>query len=362
MSEPEFTPDQMLIPNEVWQGLPAHQSYYQELTDLPDSVYMITFLRHPESQQVVLPDGYNWYILSWHLEQIDYEWLDKQNKNIILLFDGTFENYPFKQNITPIRYISWHKQLQRIKEWHGYKTKYSAAYAHKFSCICSRITQSKLLVFTAIAEYHNAGDNLLVLSDWLEEKNVHHWQMTNNKTLDQLTEIFKQKYYGKKISIDDYTQVNNYQMFTSNPWQPMCQDAVINFTNESYHYSYMVENNKSHIRPGPFITEKTIKCLAAGQAFIPVGQYKTYKSLADLGLKFDYQFDTSWDLEPGNISRLGSIVSLVKFLRDFSIQDLITATKESTIHNIEYLNTGAFADACDKINSRSADKIYKLIS
>jgi hypothetical protein len=351
----------MLIPDVVWQGFPNQQTYYSELTDLPNNVLMISFLRSPSGQGVVLPDGYDWYILSWHLEQIDYEWIDQQEKNIILLFDGEFENYPFKKNITPIRYISWHKQLEKINEWHGFKNKYSSDYKNKFSCVCSRITQSKLIVFTAIAEYHDLNDNLLILSDWLEEKNVHHWQKCNNSTLDNLTEIFQNKYYGKSFKVDDYTQNKNYQHFTSNPWQKLCQDAVLNFTNESYHYSYMVDHKGSYVRPGPFITEKTLKCLAAGQAFIPVGQYKTYRSLTDLGFNFDYEFSTSWDLDSGNLSRLESIVNLVKSFKNYSIQDLIDATKHSTIHNIEHLNTGDFSKACNKINSASAEAIYKLV-
>ena len=60
---------------------------------------------------------------------------------------------------------------------------------------------------TALAEYMGTADTLLSLSDWIEEKNVHNWQPTGQSVLDNLTEIFRSKYLGKKWSIDDFVQV-----------------------------------------------------------------------------------------------------------------------------------------------------------
>jgi hypothetical protein len=349
---------QMLVPL-PWRGnsSQAHITNMSWINDLSQKVYLALWQRWPDQD---LPVGYDAYLVSFHLEAVDVEWLDRQcrcvDAPIIVLFDGSYYDYPCARNLYPITYLYWHHQLDLMLNWFG-KSTYHKEKTHKVSAVCSRITQSKLLSFTAIAEYIGSDHALLVLSDWLEEKNVHHRLPTGNKILDSLSNIFWTKYYGTEFKIDDYRQDLNFQRHTANFHHTLYQKAAIHFTNESYHYSLM----NGHRRPGPFITEKTLKPLAAGQPFIPVGQFDTYGTLSRLGFQFEYEFDTSWDLDPGNLSRLENIIKLIKELSNWSVSDIEEATKKSTIHNLEHINSGDFAKMCEKHNQNSVNQILDLL-
>ena len=187
---------------------------------------------------------------------------------------------------------------------------------------------------------------------------MHNWQDTGNDTLDNLTTIFRNKYVGQILKIDDFDNTTqNSQHITGNPWQHLYTDCAINFTNESFHYSGMQENNSAYIWPGPFITEKTLKCLLAGTAFIPVGQFETYATLGKLGLEFNYGFNTIWDNDPGNLSRAHSIIDLIDCLNQFDINQLVSITKESNNYNQNYIITSQFKRNCQKQNDETIEKI-----
>jgi hypothetical protein len=204
--------------------------------------------------------------------------------------------------------------------------------------------------------------SLIVLNSWLEEKNVHGWQATGNAKLDQLTQTFRDCYQGLEIKIDNFDNATqNQQNITGNPWQPLYQDCAIHFTNESFHYSGMVEGEKQYIYPGPFLTEKTLKCLLGGTAFVPVGQFETYHTLEMLGLQFDYDFDTSWDLDSGNLSRTESIINLIDNLNQYSVEQLLSKTQESTQYNQNYILSNNFFDRCQQKNKESVAQIFDLI-
>jgi len=242
-------------------------------------------------------------------------------------------------------------------KWFGPITKIPRDKKYLASAYCSRITQSKLLIFTALAEYVGLDRSMLTLHTWLEEKNVHDRQPCGVQTLDQLSEIFFSKYFGRIIQHDDYTQNKNCQAYTADYTGPAYQDCAIHFTNESYHYSLMGE----HIRPGPFFTEKTLKCLAAGQTFVPVGQFDTYGTLERVGFKFDFGFDRSWDADPGNLSRLQSLVRLIENLADMTSQDMISSGIQSCQHNLDHVLSGNFSKTCNNINDQSIQKVLSIL-
>lgn len=350
--------NQMLVPC-PWQGHPnqcdfANMSW---LRDLPSRTYLALWQRWPETD---LPIGHDAYLVSFHLEAVDTDWLDRQCQRlaapILVLFDGSYYDWPHALNLHPIPFFYWHHQCHKMVHWFGKVTEPKKK-THKASAFCSRITQSKLLIFTALAEYFESDQCFLVLSDWLEEKNTHHRALTGHKPLDDISAIFWSKYWGKIYSIDDYDQSLNHQSHTANFHTDPYQKTALHFTNESYHYSLMGR----HCRPGPFITEKTLKSLAAGQAFVPVGQYDTYGTLTRLGFQFDYDFDTSWDSDAGNLSRLASIMDLIKNLSNWSVADIEAAVTASSRHNLEHLNSGDFSKTCEQLNENSINQVLDML-
>jgi hypothetical protein len=337
--------------------IPVHPGYEWVKTLPNKQIYFALFQRSPNP----LPAGYDYYIVSFHLEAVDLSWLKQQQVTgpIIVLFDGNDYGCSIP-NVHFLPFFYWHHQLERINQWFGVHPKQQPK--HKFSAVCNRITQSKVWITTKLLEVSRES-SLIKLSSWLEEKNVHAWQLTGNKTLDDLTEIFVNKYRGKEILIDDFVNAqHNVQNITGNPWQPLYQDSAVHFTNESFHYSGMFENGKHYVWPGPFITEKTLKCLLGATAFVPVGQFETYKTLSQLGFEFDYNFDIAWDLDPGNLTRAEGIVNLIDYLNQFDIRALELLTLESNRFNQNHIISGKFFQICNQTNLESLDQIFKLIA
>jgi len=354
----------MLVPLSVegTQGsIPLHLGY-EWIKQLPNkNIYFSLFERWPSSSQFKkhdLPNGYDYYVVSFHLEAVDVEWLKQQQVNgtIIVLSEGNH----YQLQIPGVHFVPfyyWHHQLAQMQQWFGVKEKNKPRY--KFSAVCNRITQSKIWITTKLLETASAESLIVLNSQFLEEQNVHGWQDTGNLVLDQLTQTFRNRYLGQSIKIDDFdTRNNNYQTFTANPWQPLYQDCVINFTNESFHYSLM----QDYIWPGPFITEKTLKCLLGGTAFVPVGQFETYRTLTELGLTFDYGFDTAWDSDPGNFTRAQGIVSLIDELNQLSIEELVKKTQGVNQYNQNHIVSGEFFKQCEQRNAESIEQIHHLIS
>lgn len=351
-------PQEMLVPLPVAGTINTIGNHvgYEWIHLLPfDNIYFALFQRWPDTN---LPAGHNYYIVSFHLEVIDLDWVKKQSTMvdgpIFVLADGQHYNY----NIPNVHFLSfyyWHYQLNQMQEWFGIQDKPTPTY--KFSAVCNRISQSKVWITTKLLEDAKA-ESLLILSDWFEEKNVHNWEHTGNVLLDNLSDTFRHKWAGKQIKIDDFVnETDNKQSITGTPWQPLYTDAAVHFTNESFHYSNMGE----YVWPGPFITEKTLKCLLGATAFIPVGQFDTYGTLSRLGLQFDYDFNTTWDADAGNITRSASIVDLIDYLNQYTVDQLLSKTQESSKYNQTHIVSGNFFKNCQLINNETIDKLRDLL-
>jgi hypothetical protein len=359
---------EMLVP-QIWRGpaLDIPFAEYQWIKSIPGRVWCGLFEKMPSKANnfLHLPDNYDIYIISFHLEPIDLEWIDEVSKTLhaplIILVDAFDIDYPVKNNVFIMSYIYWHRQLELGMTWFPKSANLVKTKKYMASAVCNRITQSKLLITTALLE--EFGDSCLIaLNNLIEEKNVHFRQSTGNVVLDNLSKIFWQKYQGKKIAIDDFeSATQNYQRNTINPWIPLLQDTVLHFTNETLAYSFMQTDHKKFIYPGPFLTEKTLKCLLGGTAFIPVGQYNTYGALNRLGLNFAYTFDISWDQDPGNLSRLESIIQLIQWLKNYTPHEIFDMVKDSTNYNYDLVWSGDFSRNCQTHNADTVDKILSKL-
>lgn len=333
--------------------------------ELGKDVYFALFLRLPGVINLELPKGYRLYVLGFHLEPLEPGWLEKQLNDldapVIVLNDCEYYDFPLPKNARVYTYYGWQHQIDQIIEW--FPQRQSRNVTHKVSCLCNRITQSKLIVFTALLEYLGEKECLVKLSEWLEEKNVHHREPSGNKILDNLSSKFYQNYLGKTYKVDDFNNtLHNYQRVNSNPWNPFYLNVALHFTNESYHYSLMSSASENIIRPGPYLSEKTLKCLVAGVPFIPVGQFRTYANLRKLGLEFDYGLDLSWDNDPGNLTRLEKIVHMIRELANYTKEDIMEMTRSSTEHNTDMIWSGEFQRLSRLHNETVRDQILKEYS
>jgi hypothetical protein len=333
---------------------------YTWVNKIPNKkIYLSLFQRWPTDN---LPLDYDLYIISFHLEAVDVGWLTAQskkiNKPIIVLLDGTSNNYSIP-NVRFLSYYYWHIQLDKMKEWFGYNSIDQRNITHNASAFCNRITSTKLIIFTALAEYIGAENCILVLHNWLEEKNIY----AKNQVpviLKNLFDIFFIKYYGNEYTVDDFTNDLNYQQHTANPWQPSYQKCALHFTNESFDTSSLGVN-ALYAYPGPFITEKTLKCLMGGTAFIPVGQFDTYGALRRVGFEFNYNFDLSFDNIINDNDKLIAIVELIKTLSNMPKEEIYEGTKESSEFNYNYIKGGRFYKDCELLNQHTVEQIMEHI-
>jgi hypothetical protein len=322
-------------------------------------VYLSLFQRWPEHD---LPANYDVYIISFHLEAVDIHWLEKQSNRIegemIVLFDGSSNNFTLPK-VRFLSYYYWHIQLDTMLKWFGDNNK-PKIITHKASAFCNRITSTKLVTFTALAEYIGTEKCMLVLRDWLEKKNIYDNDQYIPPVLKELFIIFFAKYYGKEYKVDEFTNELNYQKHTANPWQAAYQNCAMHFTNESFDTSAL-GYNALYSHPGPFITEKTLKCLLGGTAFVPIGQFDTYGALERIGFKFDYNFNTSFDSIRHDDDRLVAIVELIQTLSEMSTEEIYNGTKESSEYNFNYIKGGRFFKDCENINHRTIEQVLKHI-
>jgi hypothetical protein len=362
----------MLVPD-PWDGEAKDIDFLdlQWIKDIPGKVYTRLFQKFPswtdKKNQPPLPDGYDAYVISFYLESIDLPYINKCAEQIsapiFVLSDATVTDYHVADNVFFITYYYWHHQLELAMEWFP-RRDIKKSVTHKASAICNRITQSKMLITTALLEEFDPSDYMIKLGTWMEEKNVHFRQPTGNKLLDDIADVFWKKYFGTTLDIDQFdNSTQNYQQHTINPWIPALQDVALHFTNETIAYSYMQpEGQRSYVYPGPFLTEKTLKCLPAGTAFIAVGQSDTYTSFENLGLKFEYGFDLSWDKDSRNLSRLASIIQLIRWLKPYSAMDIFEMTRSSTEHNFDHVWSKEFYRVCQQFNAKSIEQIFSYFN
>jgi hypothetical protein len=327
-----------------WQGL-----------KWPRRTWFRLFNTYQHFQPFKLPDHYDLYVLSYHGEQIDFEWLATldSSKPVILVSDSNlYDSKILPQNVRHVRWLVWHHFFDRMLTWFGSDLP-TKNILYKASAICHRITQSKIWTTTAMLEHLPEQDRLVALGDWLIDKDIHDWESTGNIVLDDLTSIFKRRYLGRIMRFDSFTQQDNNHQTTTNPNSKSLNECALHFTNESFHYSHMLVHDVETILPGPFLTEKTFKCLFSATAFIPVGQFDTYNTLAKLGFVFDYGLDTVFDSEPQNMLRFEALVNFVRDLDKCSAQDLYETTRPSSEYNATIIRSGLFQNRCKLENEKN---------
>jgi hypothetical protein len=343
--------DIMLHPD-PWGGIATRCTIpnMEWIQELGNKTWCDLWLQWPSKQKILLPQGYNSYVVSFHMEAVDLKWLWNQSKQIeapiIVLTECDHYDTPLPTNVTIHKFYWWHQSVELIKKL--YPQPVSKQISHQFSAICNRITQSKLLITTALLELNT--NSIIKLSTWKSECAE---LRTGSKMLDKLHDTFYNKWYGQTIDLEDtHTTFQNNTYYTSDPWTDVYQKCAMHFTNESFHYSYMQDEFGHYTYPGPFITEKTLKCLVGATGFIPVGQFDTYNALTKVGFKFDYDFNTDFDSDHGNISRLESMVNLIEELSTWTKEDLFEATKDISNYNQEYIYSQDFYRFCETQNQK----------
>lgn len=355
---PPYVPMSIVGPIDSIQITDEINYWYPWIADLQNkSIYLNLHASWKSSVDFpdAMPNGYDYYIVSG--DSLMFGWanhiVNQVNGQVIQLMQSIIPDNLDSDRIKYVTYNTAHRRYNRVLDS---TTPLTKDIVYKASALTSRISQSKIIIFSALMDLLDEKDRIVSLNQQSFHPNhVHSWEASGNKVCDYYTNKFKEVWKEVKITLpDDDRQegsVNN----------PAYRNSALNFTQESYHYSWMFLNGQNLIQPGPFVTEKTWKCLASKTAFIPVGQYHTYKWLSDLGLKFDYgELDLEFDNDPGNLTRLEKIVELIQSLSKWSAMDLYEMTKDSTEYNYNYTRSENFWNVCEQANQPLNEILYNL--
>jgi len=308
-----------------------------------------------------LPLGHRAYLVM--VEGPEMSWIERQTRHIDapIMVLGMMNSYGYQhQGITYLPWIEWHYQTRAMLKAFPWQPKTRCDYLA--SALSARVSQSKIWGIMALMDHINPDQLLISVGANIEPKDVHGWEPTNNPVLDDLTDLFRKQYAGSKISVDDF-DLENQAATTNHDFRARPYSSVVfNINNESWHYSYTQTDNKQWIYPGPFLTEKTMKCLLSETAIISNGQFDTYRTLEALGLRFDYGLDLSYDADPGNLSRAQAMVEMIESLADHDLSYWFDRTSESRRHNRQHIVSGDFYDACQAINTRTLEQIQQMLS
>jgi hypothetical protein len=311
------------------------------------------------NQDKNLPPGYSGYVIK--TEGPNVEWIERQVQLVqapmfvcCLYKDyGRFDHLP---GVYFVPAIEWHYQLDVMSQQFGAQVNKNIRY--KISALCHRGTQSKIIALSALAQHHDLENCLISLHDNIEEKNIHSWQSTGNLVIDQHTQYFLENLHKKSIIIDKFDKFSNLDVMQVYDFHhPAYVNSAINVNNESFHYSLTTINDQKKFYPGPFVTEKTLKCLLGETAFINNGQFNTYSTLTSLGFKFDYGIDLTYDQAPGDLQRMSGMLTVIKNLKDHTTQELYEQTRDSCLHNKDHIMSGSFWHQAESVNLKAVDTI-----
>jgi hypothetical protein len=311
-----------------------------------------------QTQHHDLPNGYEFYLVKTEGPNID--WIEKQanlvdGKIIFMCLPSDYNRYSGHKKIIFLPCVEWHYQFDAMLSMFGPKV--SKNIKKKISILTNRLTYSKAVAAAAVLDSFPKSDVFYSLHNWIELKNVHQWQDTGNACINRYKNLFLENFDQWKyrpdphLSTEDISVVHDYHY-------PAFQECALNVTNESWNYSL----RHSTLLPGPFITEKTLKCLLGETAFVANGQFDTYNTLQQFGFEFNYGLDLSYDSDQGDLTRLEGLIDVIKLVKEHSADDLFCQSRQSCVHNKEWIVSGDFYKKAENFNLSSLEKLLTIVS
>lgn len=306
-----------------------------------------------------LPDTYHKFIISFHTEFIDWLWVIAQAEKIyprqVLLITDLYitENDLCPDNVTIIRWITIHKQLAVLQRSLSVNTLPKIP-SYKISSLSNRTSQYKKFVTAYLLDNFPCDDMMLTYHARLMKPEDLHDHPLGHVHLDKLdfSKLSREVFVNFN---DHYSPVSPIQ---NGEWQiSPYVDALVNFTNESYHYSKTFIKGRDTCWPGPYITEKTFKPLLAARPFVCVGQYQSYRFLKEVGFRVDFGFNLTFDQDSGDLTRIKGVFDCIDHVRNTSISDLYDASIEAVQHNSNWIIRNQLYDKCESLNEQY---IYQL--
>lgn len=299
-----------------------------------------------------IPQDQDTYIFSWHLENIDFDFLDRfclehPNQQVIVLSENTDNNrHP---NLKMLQYHCWHHVIPTMLIVHGYNTKFINIRNKRLSSLASKPSLSKALITAYLhCKYKDRTD---VIMSWqlLRSAKCHSMNFIDDlKTTDQLAHLVD--HYNRYLK-DECIKLPNDITPGSIPWNnwhfpSFVYDVWVNLTNETF-------CRDDGIFPGPYLSEKTWKALIAGTALLPVGMSGTYQRLEKFGFQFEYGWDLEFDIIRPDMDRMIKLFDLVDLIIKEPIDDLAAQVRDSCKYNHKYIRSDEFVKRIKDLNQQN---------
>lgn len=311
------------------------------------------------------PQDYDQYLITFHTEYLNLDWIIKQARRVyprpvLLVSDYNINiSHPWPDNIQSVQYLTLHKQINTSVREFGIVDQILKP-QYKLSSLTFRVTQYKKFITAYLLKNFPTHDMILTYHNQTFQSADHHGYPPGIDYLDQLDIESLTK---TLINFDDGYNVDINHPVANSVWtNPAYQQALVNCTNESFHYSQTVYEDCAMSWPGPYLTEKTIKPLIAGRPFLAVGQQHTYQRLNELGFRTDFGFDISYDQDPGDLTRIGKIFNTVDDIQRQSIDQLFDASIDAVTHNVNLIRSGELFARCEDSNRESTQLIVDFLS
>jgi hypothetical protein len=355
------TPTSRFYLPRIWEEITDSTNFYdwQFLRPLIGRRIFWASVDWQNCDQLDLPSGYVAYVVK--TEGPNLNWIERQAQKIDapIFFAAHYKDYGALDHLTNVFFIPVLEGHYMVKNMiDTYDTKIHKQIRYKVSALVHRATQNKILALSSLAKDIGLDQCIISLHN-IEEKNVHNWQDCGNETLDEYLHYFIKHFKNKTFKPDDIDL--STQLAQWNFQHPAYLNSAININNESFHYSHMMTDSKSFINPGPFITEKTYKCILSETAFINNGQYDCYDTLISLGFKFDYGLDLSYDKDPANLDRMCKMIDLIKTLNNYDAMEIFLQTRESCLYNKDYIMSGDLFRLAESVNQRGLEQILAML-
>ena len=298
------------------------------------------------------------YFISFHTEQADIHWIVAQAQRVypkpmLIAYDGSIDSSVLPNNVQVVRWITWHQQLAQLVDQFGVCTDPQLP-QYKLSSLSYRLSQYKTFITAYLLAHAQPTDIVLTHHHQVMKPEDLHGYPAGISWLDQLDLDLKHTLINFD---DDFAQQITSPVINGGWHNPAYTNALVNCTNESFHYSQSTD----FVFPGPYITEKTWKPLLAGRPFVSVAQWHVYSALEELGLSFDFGFDRSFDSDPGDLTRIRDIFGAIDQVLNTTTQELYEHSLPAVRHNVNWIQSGAFADQCCTVNQVSQQIINEFI-
>ena len=319
----------------------------------------------------ILNHDYKKIVISYHIEHIHYQPLydifnNNKDRQFLLLSNFSSFYLPndiaehdfWPDNVTALQWISWGEQLKTAEKISGIAEK-------------PRVPTKKLSSFTNRHEYHKAAVTAFIFKKFKKDETLvswHGWQATEKV-------YYLEEYYNidneikkyifdpdfkniKKLKVDNFSLLDN-QPDQNIKWKHEAYlNCAVNVTNESTFQSIgKLNTGKIVTIPGPYITEKTIKPLLAGTAFLSVGQPFLLEKFNEMGLCTDFGFSSDYDKEPYEDERILKIYNTLKEIHNTPTQEIYENSYAAINHNLKHIKSGRFLENCKKYNAKNINTI-----